>query len=239
MLSALTHDLRSRSDPEKAAFLPRFFKTGPGQYGEGDVFWGVTVPEIRMVVKTYPDLPLADVERLLKDPVHEMRLTGFLILVAQYEAAKKDPLLRQKIVDFYLAHARKANNWDLVDASAHKILGAHLQASGGTAMLDTLARSENLWEQRIAMVATLACIRAGDTAPCFRIAALLLRHPHDLMHKASGWMLREAGKKDPEGLRAFLEKHASTMPRTMLRYAIEKMDAEERQRYMRMKEQKK
>lgn len=224
--------LHKKKNDEKAAFFPRFFKTGKGQYGEGDVFIGVTVPDIRKVAKTYANLSLTDIRSLLTSKIHEERLLALLILVDQYE--KGDSATKQKIFDFYLKNTRYVNNWDLVDSSAHKIVGAHLEKKSA-ALLDTLARSSNLWEQRIAIIATLHCIRKNDFSSTVRIAEILLHHEHDLIHKAVGWMLREMGKKDVKPLHAFLKKHAGSMPRTMLRYAIEKLPSTQKTMYMKQK----
>ncbi len=233
-LASLKRDLRAAADPKKAAFFPRFFKTGPGQYGEGDRFLGVTVPAMRVIAKRHSELPLRDIEALLRSPWHEERLVALLILVARFRAGNGTE--RETIAAFYLAHADRVNNWDLVDASAYHIVGEHLvETRAGTAPLKCLARSENLWEQRIAMVATLAFLRAGDLRPTAEIAALFLDHGHDLMHKATGWMLREMGKRDPAALREFLEEYAKRMPRTMLRYAIEKFPEPERKRWLQRK----
>lgn len=229
MRSALQRELAARHDPAKAAFFPRFFRCGPGEYGEGDRFLGVTVPDVRAVARRHRNLPLADIAALLADPVHEHRLAGLLVLVSQYERA--DAPRKAALVRFYLSHLRWVNNWDLVDASAAKILGDSLVGKDQS-ILDALATSGKLWKQRIAIVATYASIRGGDVRPTFRIARQLLRHPHDLIHKAVGWMLREASKRDRGALQRFLDAHAATMPRTMLRYAIERFEPAARRRYL-------
>jgi 3-methyladenine DNA glycosylase AlkD len=239
--AAMTHAdviaaLEALRNAKKAAFLPSFFKTGPGQYGEGDVFWGVTVPQIRSVAKRFGNLPLAEAERLLPNPVHEVRLAGVLLLVTRYQ--KGDTKTREETVRFYLSHLPCVNNWDLVDTSAPYILGDWL-LTRDRSLLDTFARSGELWTQRVAIVATYAFIRKGELEDTFRIAEILLHHPHDLIHKAVGWMLREAGKKNRLALEAFVEKHAADMPRTMLRYALEKFGQDERKRYMGMKKARK
>jgi 3-methyladenine DNA glycosylase AlkD len=233
MLAQLKTDLRARSNPKKAAFFPRFFKAGPGEYAECDKFIGITVPDIRSVARDYRDLPLKDIERLLKDPIHEFRLAALLILVSQFE--RSDEKQRKQIVDFYLSHLEHVNNWDLVDSSAARIVGAWLLDKKDTKLLDRLARSKHLWTQRVAMVATYAFIKAKKFKEPIRIAEILLHHKHDLIHKAVGWMLRELGKMDRPTLEAFLKNHAATMPRTMLRYAIEKFDPQTRARYLAMK----
>lgn len=224
-------DLQALADAEKRAFFPRFFKTGPGQYGEGDEFLGVTVPHIRAVVKIHRGLPLSEVETLLQSPVHECRLAALLLLVDRY--ARGDEAVRAETARFYLKHLDHVNNWDLVDSSADKILGAWLDETGDTARLDILAASEHLWRQRVAMIATFYFIRKGEFSHTFRIADILLQHEHDLMHKAVGWMLREVGKRDQRAEEAFLLKRYKTMPRTMLRYAIEKFEEGKRKRYLR------
>lgn len=237
------HILESMKDERQAANLMRFFKTGKGDYGEGDRFLGLKVPQTRMVVKAAArDVPLDEIETLLYSPWHEARLAGFLLLVEEMKAAlprKRTGLCdgarrRKEIADFYLRHARQANNWDLVDLSCPKILGEWLlyPNADGTmpdrTILDNLATRSNLWETRIGIVSTLRLIKEGQTADTLRLAAALLGHTHDLIHKATGWMLREVGKEDIEILTDFLEDHYRDMPRTALRYAIEKMD--ERQR---------
>lgn len=240
-------------DGRQREILSRFFKTGKGEYGEGDRFIGMKVPQTRAVVKEARlDVPMVEIEKLLRSEWHEVRLCGFLLLVEEMKAALpkrargKDasgpdlPLAarREEITRFYLRHARQANNWDLVDLSCGYILGEwllHPSADGcmpGRDILDSLAGSDNLWEQRIAIVSTGMLIRHGQYADTLRIAGKLLHHPHDLIHKAVGWMLREVGKRDIETLRRFLSHHHSRMPRTALRYAIERMDAGERKYWM-------
>lgn len=222
--------LKQASDPAKAAFFPNFFKTGKGQYGEGDVFIGITVPQQRAIAKRFGDAPLETIEAMLADPVHEMRLTALLILNLQFAKASQEE--RRTIVDFYLRHLDGVNNWDLVDGSAPYILGAYLVTKKDHAVLYRLARTDHLWRQRIAIVATQALIKAGQFEDTIRIAEILLSHKHDLIHKAVGWMLREMGKKDEKALRAFLDKHAPKMPRTMLRYALERLPVAVRRKYM-------
>jgi 3-methyladenine DNA glycosylase AlkD len=221
--------LRSIGDPEDAAFLQRFFKTGPGEYGAGDVFLGIRVPATRKVAAEYRDLPPAEVEKLLHAREHEARLLAVIILADQYK--RGDDEQRQQIFDLYLRNTRFINNWDIVDSSAANIVGAHL-FGGSTKILDKLARSGDLWERRIAIIATLCFIRKGAFENTLRIAETLLHDEHDLIHKAVGWMLREVGNRDVGAERAFLDKHHKVMPRTMLRYAIEKFPAELRARYM-------
>jgi len=189
----------------------------------------VTVPAMRSVAKHHGNATMKDVEVLLKDPVHECRFLALILLVALFRKADEEG--RQAIYDFYVRHLRHVNNWDLTDSSAYQIVGAHL-FSGDRSVLDSLARSNHLWTQRVAMVSTFAFIQEGQTADTFRIANILLSHSHDLMHKAVGWMLREAGKRDGFALRRFLQTRYEKMPRTMLRYAIEKFPDEERKRYL-------
>ncbi len=232
-MSSVTQDLRTLANPTKAAFFPKFFKTGKGQYGEGDVFIGITVPNVRTVAKKHRDIPLSEIKKLLADPVHEVRLCALLILVSQYE--RGDEKRKKLIVDFYLDHRKHINNWDLVDASCYKILGDWLVRKNDPSQLNALAKSTDLWTQRIAMVSTLAFIRNGDSQPTIDIATTLLNHKHDLIHKASGWMLREMGKKDEKALRRFLDEHAAMMPRTMLSYALEKFDDATRRKYRNMR----
>lgn len=240
--------LESMKDDRQAEHLMRFFKTGKGDYGEGDCFLGLKVPQTRMVVKAAArDVSLNEIETLLYSLWHEARLAGFLLLVEEMKAAlprKRAGLCsgaprRNEIARFYLRHANQANNWDLVDLSCPKILGEWLlyPGSDGTmpdrTILDTLAASSNLWETRIGIVSTLRLIKEGQTDDTIRLAANLLGHSHDLIHKATGWMLREVGKKDIDILTDFLEAHYSEMPRTALRYAIEKMDERQRAYWLR------
>ena len=218
--------LRSYSDEEKKKVLPRFFKTGKGQYGEGDRFIGVTVPKTRKVAKAAAGLPLEVVEMLLESEWHESRLCALLILIEKY---RKDP---ETIVRFYLNHTRWVNNWDLVDLSAPYILGDYLSEREDHSIIYELAGSSVMWEQRIAVVSTLMLIRKGQLEDTMRLAGMLLPTRYDLMHKAVGWMLREVGKRDEELLCRFLEKHKNAMPRTMLRYAIEKFSQNQRMHFM-------
>ncbi|HZS55608.1 MAG TPA: DNA alkylation repair protein [Bryobacteraceae bacterium] len=216
-------------DPDRAKNLAWFFKTGKGQYAEGDRFLGLTVPQLRPIALRYRDLPLKDLARLLASPLHEYRLAALEILVAQFEAA--DEPKREQLADFYLEQTGRINNWDLVDASAPYILGVHLMTRTRE-VLDTLAASDNLWERRIAIVSTFAFLRKGETKETFRIATLLLGDRHDLIQKATGWALREAGKTNQPGLLRFLRKHYKRLPRTTLRYAIERFPAEQRERML-------
>jgi 3-methyladenine DNA glycosylase AlkD len=228
----IRRELKSMADPNKAAIMQRFFKTGPGQYGEGDIFIGVMVPQSRQVAKKFNQLPLGEVRTLLYSRVHEERLVALLILAWRYSSASSSRE-KEEIVKFYLDHIKRVNNWDLVDLSAPNILGAHLvDRDGRRRLLYRLAGSENVWERRIAIVATHHFIRNGDFSDTLKIAEILLQDRHDLIHKAVGWMLREVGKRDAAAEEEFLEKHCSVMPRTMLRYAIERLSERKRRRYM-------
>ncbi|MGB4762001.1 MAG: DNA alkylation repair protein [Candidatus Saccharimonas sp.] len=225
--------LRSYIDPAKAAFYPRFFKTGPGQYGEGDQFLGITVPNIRTAIKPYHTLPLDEVALLLASKWHEDRLAALLILVWQYSHG--DARERTLIYEFYLTQTTYINNWDLVDTSCRDIVGWHIYDHPELqSQLDTLAASDSLWERRIAMVSTFYFLMYSDPEPTLRIATALIHDRHDLMQKAVGWMLRELGKRvDPALLVDFLREHYSHTGRTALRYAIEHFPAHIRARYLR------
>jgi 3-methyladenine DNA glycosylase AlkD len=212
-------ELKSLSNSADAVFLQRFFKTGPGEYGEGDVFLGIRVPTTRRVATRYRDMPLPEVVKLLRSREHEARLVALVILTLKYPRADDDT--RQEIFDLYLGNTKYINNWDLVDVSAPKIVGAHLYG-GSTRLLDRLASSKDLWERRIAILATQYFIKQDDFGPTLRIATKLVNDKHDLIHKAVGWMLREVGNRDRGVEEEFLRKHHKTMPRTTLRYAIEK-----------------
>lgn len=232
MLSQIKSQLHALASEEKAAVLRRFFKTGPGEYGEGDLFVGITVPLVRSVAKSNIGAPLDVLGSLLQRPVHEERLCALLILVEQYRLFADR---RQAIVDFYLHHTAGINNWDLVDLSAPKIIGRHALLTDDHTTLHRLSRSTLMWEQRIAMVSCLALIKADRLQTPLQLAEYLLHHPHPLMHKATGWMLREIGKRDITPLTEFLDLHATTMPRTSLRYAIERLSPSLRQHYMQAK----
>lgn len=230
-LAAIRADLRSLGSPEKAKASAWFFKTGPGQYGEGDVFIGVTVPEQRKIAHNYAELPLSVVETLLRSQVHEERLTALLILVKQF--MRGDDAARALIYDFYLAHTACINNWDLVDASAEYIVGSWLQDKDSF-VLERLARSDSVWERRIAILATFYDIKRGEPTKALKIADLLLHDTHDLIQKAVGWMLREIGKRCSVAIEEeFLRTRYKSMPRTMLRYAIERLPKERREKYLR------
>jgi hypothetical protein len=229
-LAALKRDLRRRASPRKAAILQRFFKTGPGEYGEGDRFLGVVVPDIRSVVRRFGGLGIPAFAPLLKSPFHEERLLGLLLLVDRYR--RGDEREKARAYRCYLAHMPFINNWDLVDLTAPDIVGAHL-ATRSKAPLAAWARSGSLWKRRIAVLATFHYIRQGRFCEALRLARMLLNDPEDLIHKAAGWMLREVGKRDARALEAFLRRHARRMPRTMLRYAIERLPERKRRAHRR------
>lgn len=223
--------LADKAIPEKAAFFPRFFKSGPGEYGEGDKFLGVKVPEQRKIAKSvFKEISLKEISTLMKDPYHEVRLTGVLILVYKYQKIKNEED-QKAIVDFYLDHLPWVNNWDLVDSSCHHILG-HYYLDRDKSLLYELAEKDHLWSQRVAMVTSYYWIKRGRYEDALILAEKFISHPHDLMHKAVGWMLREIGNQDYEVEYEFLKKHYRQMPRTALRYAIEKFDEEVRQDFL-------
>jgi 3-methyladenine DNA glycosylase AlkD len=226
----IRRELKSMADPNKAAIMQRFFKSGPGQYGEGDIFIGVMVLQSRRVAKKFCQLPLGEVRTLLHSHIHEERLVALLILAWSYSSVSSSREKEEQIVKFYLDNIKQVNNWDLVDLSAPNILGAHL-VDRERSLLYMLAGSENVWERRIAIIATHHFIRNGDFSDTLKIAEMLLQDRHDLIHKAAGWMLREVGKRDAAAQEAFLEKHWSVMPRMMLRYAIERLPESKRRRY--------
>ena len=234
MITAKTikKELGKLASLKQAQILQRFFKTGPGEYGEGDIFLGIKVPIQRQVVKKYyQDLPLSEIPKLLKTKVHEYRLVALLILVAKFNVKNISAAERKKIYDLYLKNTAYINNWDLVDLSAPHIVGVYL-LNKPRAILYKLVKSKSLWERRIAILATFTFIRDNDFKDTLRIAKLLLGDKHDLIHKAVGWMLRELGKRDQRVLENFLNIHYRNMPRTMLRYAIEKFEEPKRQYYM-------
>ncbi len=231
VLQALKEDLLRLSAPRKAEIAARFFKSGPNQYGAGDVFLGITVPEQRAVSKRYyVSVTLADTMQLLRSEYHEFRLTALLILVCKYEKAKDENTCKE-IAMLYCTHTKYINNWDLVDLSAYKILGPYLFDKNRSVLYD-FAHSGNLWKQRIAIITTFNFLRKKDFADTLKLAEFYLSHDHDLIHKASGWMVREIGKRDYEVAYEFVKKHRLSMPRTMLRYAIEKFDGEVRKDLM-------
>lgn len=220
------NDLLKLINPQKAQFLQGFFKTGKGGYAEGDKFLGITVPQQRKIAKKYSELSLNEIQKLLEDKLHEVRLTALIILVNKFEGATEEE--RSKIYNFYLKNTKNINNWDLVDLSASKIVGAYL-LDKNREILYKLAKSKSLWERRIAIVSCYTFIKNKDLADTLKISENLLLDKEDLIHKATGWMLREIGKQNKKVLEQFLEKHSTSMPRTMLRYAIEKFTPDERQ----------
>lgn len=231
MLAEVRTDLRRQSRPAKAKILSGFFKTGKGQYGEGDRFIGVVMPDIRRVVLRFADeLSFSETMQLSVSPIHEERMCALLILVRKFQ--RGDAILRKKIYHAYLNNARYINNWDLVDLTAPQIIGAYLDERSKT-VLTKLAKSKSLWERRIAVLSTFYYIYQGKSSETLKIARILLKDEHDLIHKAVGWMLREVGKRcSVQELEKFLQKNAGRMPRTMLRYAIERFPENQRQAYL-------
>ena len=221
--------IRAAANPDKVKTLSGFFKTGKGEYGEQDIFIGIPVPVTRSIVKQYLDTPLDQLEILLHNPVHELRMSALLCMVEQFK--KADANRREAIYHTYLSNTAYINNWDLVDLSAPGIVGEYLKDKSRDDLY-RLADGVLLWEQRIAVVSTYTLIKNGDFTDILALSERLLHHPHDLMRKAVGWMLREMGKRDKDLLVQFLEKHSKVMPRTMLRYAIEKFPEEERKEFM-------
>ena len=221
------------ADPSQVAGLSRFFKTGKGQYGEGDRFLGIKVPVTRGIVKEcWSGMSFGDLEECISSEYHEIRLAALLCIVRIFKSAKKDAELQKKCIDFYLSHTRFINNWDLVDLSCYPLLGVWLLDKDRTLLYDLAKNGMSIWEQRIGIVSTMTFVRHGQTEDTFAIADILLHHPHDLIHKAVGWLLREAGKRDFDALVAFLGPRHRTMPRTMLRYAIEKFPEDLRRQYL-------
>lgn len=232
-LKNLKKDLARYSNKGKAIVLARFFKTGKGQYGEGDKFIGVVVPNAREIARKYTDISLSLVASLIKSEIHEERLVAILILVDKFK--KGNEKIKTEIFEFYLTHTKNINNWDLVDLSAPNILGTYL-LNKNRVILIRLAKSKNLWERRIAIIATFAFIYVGEFEWTFKIVEILMKDEHDLIHKACGWMLREMGKRVSEReLEKFLDKNALKMPRTMLRYAIERLPEKKRKYYLNLK----
>lgn len=227
----IIESLRDKAITEKAEFLPKFFKAFPGGYGEGDQFLGVIVPEQRKVAKAcFREISLVEISELLQNSYHEVRLTALMMLVYRFEKLKSEPE-RKEIIDFYLKHLQFVNNWDLVDSSCHQILGAFYYKKDKSLFYE-LADSGKLWSQRVAMISSYHWINKGEFADALALAEKLKNHPHDLMHKAVGWMLREIGNRDFEVELNFLKKHYKTIPRTALRYAIEKFPEELRQDFI-------
>ena len=239
-MNILLEQMMAHADPTQVAGLARFFKTGPGQYGEGDKFLGIKVPVTRAVVKeSWKQLDFPALEACIESEYHEVRLAALLALVEIYKHAKRfrvkpgmTGISQQACVDFYLAHTGRINNWDLVDLSCYPLLGEWLLDKDRTLLYELARSGKSLWEQRIGIVSTMTFVRHGQLADTFAIADLLLHHPHDLIHKAVGWLLREAGKRDKAALVAYLQPRYQGMPRTMLRYAIEKFTAQERQAFL-------
>jgi 3-methyladenine DNA glycosylase AlkD len=232
MLNKLRKEIEGLKNPEQAKVLQRFFKTGKGQYGEGDVFFGIKVPIQREIVKRYwKYLTLKDIQELLNSKIHEERLIGILTLVEIYNKSKKDKLKQRQVFEFYLKNTSRVNNWDLVDLSAPNIVG-EFSRTDGTEVIKFLAKSKNLWERRIAIVSTHAFIKKRIFGETLSIAEMLLKDEHDLIHKAVGWMLREVGKRNQDVLEIFLKERYKEMPRTMLRYSIEKFPEEKRKAYL-------
>jgi 3-methyladenine DNA glycosylase AlkD len=226
-------ELKALANPSRAFGLQKFFQTAKGQYGEGDIFLGLTVPEVRTIATKYKNLPFSEIEKLTSSDFHEFRLCGLVILTLRFKVSKERSE-QKKIFNFYMKQAKAGyvNNWDLVDVTA-PIIGAYLVGENDPyPLLEKLARSKSLWERRLAIIFTFAFIRAGELDPTIEISQRLLKDDHDLIHKAVGWMLREVGKRNIQILRAFLNENAQQMPRTMLRYAIEKMSEVERKKWL-------
>lgn len=232
-MNKLLDQITAQTDPTQVEGLMRFFKTGPGQYGEGDEFLGIKVPVTRSVVKEcWKDVTFDDLEECVSSKYHEVRLAALLTLVEIFGHNRKNAALQKQCVDFYLSHTAYINNWDLVDLSCYPLIGTWLLDKERTVLYDLARNGKTIWEQRIGMVSTMQFIRHGQTTDTYAIADILINHKHDLIHKAVGWLLREAGKRNVEELKAWLEPRCKTMPRTMLRYAIEKFPPQERTRWM-------
>ncbi len=228
-IRSLKKELKSNANSKQAKILQRFFKTGKGEYAEGDIFWGLKVGELRTIAKKYSVLKLKDVEKLLNSKIHEQRLVALFILTHQFEEGEQG--LRKKIFNLYLKNTKYINNWDLIDLSAPKIVGAYLFDKPRD-VLYKLAKSKSLWEKRISILSTFYFIRENDFKDTLKVSKILLKDEHDLIHKAVGWMLREVGKRCLETEEKFLKKHYQKMPRTMLRYAIERFPEPLRQKYL-------
>lgn len=228
MLDKIKKELKVLGSLEKAKNLQRFFKTGPGEYGEGDVFLGIGVPQTRAIAKKYSHVELDTIKELLYSEVHEHRLLGLLILIDKYQ---KNENTKERIFDFYLKHAHRVNNWDLVDLTAHKIVGDFVKDKNRQVLYD-LANSNNLWKKRISVVANFAFLPENDFKDALKIIEMHLDHEHDLMHKANGWVLREIGKRNLGILESFLRNHYDKLPRTTLRYAVERFPEKKRKRYL-------
>ncbi|VVB79558.1 DNA alkylation repair enzyme [uncultured archaeon] len=231
MLNEIKQELQSIADPGRARKCKSYFKTGKGQYAEGDIFIGVGSPKQRELAKKYKDIPLNELQELLNSKIHEYRQTALFIMVIKFKKAKKNPLEKRQIFELYMKNTSRINNWDLVDCSAPHIVGEFLQKEGAE-RLKQLAKSENLWERRIAIISTFAFIKNNNFGDTLAISDMLLKDEHDLIHKAVGWGLREVGKKNKKVLELFLMQRYKEMPRTMLRYAIEKFPEDERKKWM-------
>jgi 3-methyladenine DNA glycosylase AlkD len=230
-MSVLKKALLQLENPERAIQTARYFKTGKGEYGEGDIFIGLSNPQVQALVKEHwKSTDMSDIQELINDKIHELRFAGLLVLVIKFP--KSSSFQQKEIVDFYLKNVQQINNWDLVDCSAYKIVGKFLLNKDRQILYD-LADSEHLWSERIAVVSCLEFIRNGQFSDIFNLSKKFLTHKHDLMHKACGWMLREVGKRDELALEEFLDENLKNMPRTMLRYAIERMEEGKRLRYLR------
>ena len=225
LTKTITNKLQALSDAEKREIFPKFFKAGKGEYGEGDRFLGVTVPNIRAIAKLHKDISIEEIRELIQSEWHEVRLCALIIMVEK--SKKKDEALRKELFNLYLSQTKRINNWDLVDLSCRFIIGEYLLDKSRD-ILYQLAQSSLLWDNRIAIVSTYAFIRKGQLEDTYALSDLMMQHSHDLMHKAIGWMLREAGKRDSERLYDYVMSHRADMPRTMLRYAIEKFSPKER-----------
>ncbi|ADK96181.1 DNA alkylation repair protein [Prevotella melaninogenica] len=225
LTKTITNKLQALSDAEKREIFPKFFKAGKGEYGEGDRFLGVTVPNIRAIAKLHKDISIEEIRELIQSEWHEVRLCALIIMVEN--SKKKDEALRKELFNLYLSQTKRINNWDLIDLSCRFIIGEYLLDKSRD-ILYHLAQSPLLWDNRIAIVSTYAFIRKGQLEDTYALSDLMMQHPHDLMHKAIGWMLREAGKRDSERLYDYVMSHRADMPRTMLRYAIEKFSPKER-----------
>ena len=225
LTKTITNELQALSDAEKREIFPKFFKASKGEYGEGDRFLGVTVPNIRAIAKLHKDISIEEIRELIQSEWHEVRLCALIIMVEK--SKKKDEALRKELFNLYLSQTKRINNWDLVDLSCRFIIGEYLLDKSRD-ILYHLAQSPILWDNRIAIVSTYAFIRKGQLEATYALSDLMMQHPHDLMHKAIGWMLREAGKRNPERLYDYVMSHRADMPRTMLRYAIEKFSPKER-----------
>jgi 3-methyladenine DNA glycosylase AlkD len=232
-MNKLLDEMMRHADPTQVEGLMRFFKTGPGQYGEGDEFLGIKVPVTRSVInECWKEVTFDDLEECITNRYHELRLAALLTLVEIFSHNKKNAALQKQCVDFYLSHTAYINNWDLVDLSCYPLIGTWLLDKDRTLLYELARSGKTIWEQRIGMVSTMQFIRHGQTADTYAIADILIAHKHDLIQKAVGWLLREAGKRNVEELKAWLEPRYRTMPRTMLRYAIEKFPPQERTRWM-------